>query len=149
MAFYNTDLENQMKQFNVKDYLDNPTKKVVIGNGEDYILTRILSVDMKGALPVCVAYYRVKTPDIEDILRFRTDGTMYNSGMKLYIISEWYDNIPAIGRLCRVNHQNHYSDVVNIKGIVFDGEVMYEDFTGRLWESAEPLSDWEILSYLS
>ena len=60
-----------MKQFNVKDYLENPDLKVVTRDGKT---ARIVCTDAKGAFPVVALIYS-ETEKSDHAHRFKEDGS--------------------------------------------------------------------------
>ena len=62
-----------MKQFNLEEYLKNPTKKVITRDGNS---VRILCTDAKGNFPIIAL---VKTYNgSETVLRLKENGRFYN-----------------------------------------------------------------------
>lgn len=59
-----------MKQFNLKEYLKNPSKKVVTRDGRN---ARIICTDAKGELPI-VALIETYAGSIENAYKFRENG---------------------------------------------------------------------------
>ena len=62
-----------MKQFNLEEYLKNPTKKVITRDGNS---VRILCTDAKGNFPI-VALVEIHS-DSENVIRLRENGHFYN-----------------------------------------------------------------------
>ena len=62
-----------MKQFNLDDYLKNPTKKVITRDGNN---VRIICTDAKGVFPIIAL---VETYNgSETVLRLKENGRFYN-----------------------------------------------------------------------
>ena len=61
-----------MKQFNLKEYLANPNRKVVTRDGHP---ARIICTDRKGSNQPILALVQVSADPIEVALTFGTDGT--------------------------------------------------------------------------
>lgn len=62
-----------MKQFNLEEYLKNPTKKVITRDGNN---VRILCTDAKGNFPV-IALVKIHNGD-ETVIRLKENGRFYN-----------------------------------------------------------------------
>lgn len=61
-----------MKQFNLKEYLANPNRKVVTRDGHP---ARIICTDRKGSNQPILALVQVRADPIEVALTFGTDGS--------------------------------------------------------------------------
>lgn len=72
-----------MKQFNLEEYLKNPSRKVVTGDGRN---ARIICTDAKGDFPIVAL---METPDgsIEFPHKFK------NNGHSLYCDEDYYLNL--------------------------------------------------------
>lgn len=62
-----------MKQFNLEEYLKNPTKKVITRDGKS---ARIICTDAKGNFPIVVLVETYSGAEI--VLRFKENGYFYN-----------------------------------------------------------------------
>ena len=75
-----------MKQFNLEEYLKNPTKKVITRDGRS---ARIVCTDAKGNFPIIVL---VETySGAETVLRLKENGHCYNdteNSSDLFFVSE-------------------------------------------------------------
>lgn len=65
-----------MKQFNLDEYLKNPSKKVVTRDGRK--VTRFLCTDLKNEFPIVAAVESCKGAYPEEILTYRDNGAFYN-----------------------------------------------------------------------
>lgn len=65
-----------MKQFNLEEYLKNPSRKVVTRDGRS--VTRFLCTDLKSEFPIAAAVESCKGAYPEDLLTYRNNGTFYN-----------------------------------------------------------------------
>ena len=63
-----------MKQFNLEEYLKNPSRKVVTREGRN--VNRILCTDMKGDYPI-VAVVESYNGDFQEVLTYTNDGAYY------------------------------------------------------------------------
>ena len=63
-----------MKQFNLEEYLKNPSRKVVTRDGRS--VTRFLCTDMKGDYPI-VAVVESYNGNYQGVLTYTNDGTYY------------------------------------------------------------------------
>ena len=63
-----------MKQFNLEEYLKNPSRKVVTRGGRN--VNRILCTDMKGDYPI-VAVVESYNGNFQEILTYTNDGAYY------------------------------------------------------------------------
>ena len=94
-----------MKQFNIKEYLENPSRKVVTGDGRT---VRIICTDAKGDFPIVAL---METPDgsIEFPHKFKNNGHFLNGDedyhLNLFFTQEKHEgwvNVYRIGGLgCR------------------------------------------------
>lgn len=81
-----------MKQFNLDEYLKNPSRKVVTRDGRN---VRIICTDAKGNYPI-VALIETLDGSIEFINKFKKDGHFLdnddnNSNLDLFFISEKHE----------------------------------------------------------
>ena len=85
-----------MKQFNLKEYLKNPLRKVVTRDGRN---VRILCTDAKGAYPI-VALIEILDDSIDDsiesVYKFKKDGHFLNnddnnSNLDLFFVPEKHE----------------------------------------------------------
>ena len=65
-----------MKQFNLEEYLKNPSRKVVTRDGRK--VTRFLCTDLKNEFPIAAAVESCEGAYPEDLLTYRNNGTFYN-----------------------------------------------------------------------
>ena len=65
-----------MKQFNLEEYLKNPSRKVVTRDGRK--VTRFLCTDLKNEFPIAAAVESCKGAYPEELLTYRNNGTFYN-----------------------------------------------------------------------
>ena len=65
-----------MKQFNMEEYLKNPSRKVVTRDGRK--VTRFLCTDLKNEFPIAAAVESCEGAYPEDLLTYRNNGTFYN-----------------------------------------------------------------------
>lgn len=95
-----------MKQFNIKEYLKNPSRKVVTRNGKN---VRIICTDAKGDYPI-VTLIETLDGSIEFVNKFKKDGHFLdnddnNSNLDLFFAPEKHEgwvNVYRIGGLsCR------------------------------------------------
>ena len=63
-----------MKQFNLEEYLKNPSRKVVTREGRN--VNRILCTDMKGDYPI-VAVVESYNGNFQEVLTYTNDGAYY------------------------------------------------------------------------
>lgn len=63
-----------MKQFNLEEYLANPSRKVVTREGRN--VNRILYTDMKGDYPI-VAVVESYNGNFQEVLTYTNDGAYY------------------------------------------------------------------------
>lgn len=80
-----------MKRFNLKEYLKNPNKKIVTGDGRK--VTRVLCTDAKGLFPVAVLVERFDGLG-ENTLSYTSDGSRYAVGIHpsdLYFATEKHE----------------------------------------------------------
>ena len=78
-----------MKQFNLEEYLKNPSRKVVTRDGRN---VRILCTDAKGDYPI-VTLMETLDDSIEFVSRFKKDGHFLdnddnNSNLDLFFLPE-------------------------------------------------------------
>ena len=81
-----------MKQFNLEEYLKNPSKKVVTRDGRN---VRILCTDAKGDYPI-VALIATLDGSIEFVCKFKKDGHFLdnddnNSNLDLFFVPEKHE----------------------------------------------------------
>ena len=81
-----------MKQFNLEEYLRNPSRKVVTRDGRN---VRILCTDAKGAYPI-VALIETLDDSIEFVYKFKKDGHFLNnddnnSNLDLFFVPEKHE----------------------------------------------------------
>lgn len=81
-----------MKQFNLEEYLKNPSRKVVTRDGRN---VRILCTDAKGNYPI-VALIETLDGSIEFINKFKKDGHFLNndndnSNLDLFFVPEKHE----------------------------------------------------------
>lgn len=65
-----------MKQFNLEEYLKNPSRKVVTRDGRK--VTRFLCTDLKNEFPIAAAVESCKGAYPEELLTYRDNGAFYN-----------------------------------------------------------------------
>lgn len=94
-----------MKQFNLDEYLKNPSRKVVTREGRN--VNRILCTDMKGDYPI-VAVVESYNGKFQEVLTYTNDGAYYcneTSKNDLFFAPEKHEgwvNVYRIGGLgCR------------------------------------------------
>ena len=91
-----------MKQFNIDEYLKNPSRKVVTREGRN--VNRILCTDMKGDYPI-VALVESYNGNFQEVLTYTNDGAYYcneTSKNDLFFAQEKHEgwvNIYPQGRL--------------------------------------------------
>lgn len=81
-----------MKQFNLEEYLKNPSRKVVTRDGRN---VRILCTDAKGNYPI-VALIETLDDSIEFVNKFKKDGHFLNnddniSNLDLFFVPEKHE----------------------------------------------------------
>lgn len=81
-----------MKQFNLEEYLKNPSRKVVTRDGRN---VRILCTDAKGDYPI-VTLMETLDDSIEFVSRFKKDGHFLdnddnNSNLDLFFLPEKHE----------------------------------------------------------
>ena len=81
-----------MKQFNLEEYLKNPSRKVVTRDGRN---VRILCTDAKGDYPI-VALIATLDGSIEFVCKFKKDGHFLdnddnNSNLDLFFVPEKHE----------------------------------------------------------
>ena len=75
-----------MKQFNLEEYLKNPSQKVVTRDGRE---VRIICTDAKGDEPIIALVYN-NIRDEENVYTYNRDGYFYNyndSCLDLFLVS--------------------------------------------------------------
>ena len=80
-----------MKQFNLEEYLKNPSRKVVTREGRN--VNRILCTDMKGDYPI-VAVVESYNGNFQGVLTYTNDGAFYcneKSKNDLFFASEKHE----------------------------------------------------------
>lgn len=80
-----------MKQFNLAEYLKNPSKKVITRDGR--LVKRILCVDAKGDYPI-VALIKSTDEKEEYPIRYTVDGRyspQYEKQLDLFFVPEKYE----------------------------------------------------------
>lgn len=80
-----------MKQFNLEEYLKNPSRKVVTREGRN--VNRILCTDLKGDYPI-VAVVESYTGNFQEVLTYANDGAYYyndTSKNDLFFASEKHE----------------------------------------------------------
>ena len=89
-----------MKQFNLEEYLKNPSRKVVTRDGRN---VRILCTDAKGDYPI-VALIATLDGSIEFVCKFKKDGHFLvgdnDSNLDLFFVPEKYKGWVNIYRGC-------------------------------------------------
>ena len=65
-----------MKQFNLEEYLKNPSRKVVTRDGRK--VTRFLCTDLKNEFPIVAAVESCKGAYPEELLTYRDNGAFYD-----------------------------------------------------------------------
>ena len=98
-----------MKQFNLAEYLKNPSRKVITRDGR--LVKRILCVDAKGDYPI-VALIKSKDEKEEYPLRYTVNGKYslyYEKSVDLFFVPEKYE------RWTNVYHRS--------KGDIYFGEI--------------------------
>ena len=90
-----------MKQFNLEEYLKNPSKKIMTMNGG--IVTRFLCTDAKGDYPI-VALIATLDGSIEFVCKFKKNGHFLvgdnDSNLDLFFVPEKYKGWVNIYRGC-------------------------------------------------
>lgn len=81
-----------MKQFNIEEYLKNPSRKVVTGDGRN---VRIICTDAKGDFPI-VALIETLDGSIEFVSKFKKNGHFLNiddnnSNLDLFFVPEKHE----------------------------------------------------------
>ena len=81
-----------MKQFNLKEYLQNPFRKIVTRDGRN---VRVLCTDAKGDYPI-VALIATLDGSIEFVCKFKKDGHFLNnddnnSNLDLFFVPEKHE----------------------------------------------------------
>ena len=81
-----------MKQFNLEEYLKNPSRKVITRDGRN---VRILCTDAKGDYPI-VALIATLDGSIEFVCKFKKDGHFLdnddnNSNLDLFFVPEKHE----------------------------------------------------------
>ena len=117
-----------MKQFNLKEYLANPNRKVVTRDGSP---ARIICTDRKGSNQPILALVQVRADPIEVALTFGTDGT-YDIGREscydLFFAPKKHE-----GWTLFVNCESIGPDILN--SIIYDtreeAQRMRENYPGR------------------
>ena len=80
-----------MKQFNLAEYLKNPSRKVITRDGR--LVKRILCVDAKGDYPI-VALIKSKDEKEEYPIRYTVNGRyspQYEKQVDLFFVPEKYE----------------------------------------------------------
>ena len=91
-------MENNMKQFNLQEYLANPERKVVTRDGHK---VRILCTDRKGDTPIIALVHNAKEEQ-EYGYAFYSDGKFFRDGndeLDLFFAPEKHEgwiNLPAL-----------------------------------------------------
>ena len=90
-----------MKQFNLEEYLKNPSRKVVTRDGRN---VRVLCTNAKGDYPI-VALIATLDGSIEFVCKFKKDGHFLdnddnNSNLDLFFVPEKYKGWVNIYRGC-------------------------------------------------
>ena len=68
-----------MKEFNLEEYLENPSQKVVTRDGRE---VRIICTDAKGEEPIIALVYNNNT-DEENVYTYNRDGRFYKNDSSL------------------------------------------------------------------
>ena len=81
-----------MKQFNLEEYLQNPSRKIVTRDGRN---VRVLCTDAKGDYPI-VALIATLDGSIEFVCKFKKDGHFLdnddnNSNLDLFFVPEKHE----------------------------------------------------------
>ena len=80
-----------MKQFNLKEYLENPSRKIVTRDGRN---ARILCTDAKGDFPI-VTLIETLDNSIEIVSKFKKNGHFligdYDSNLDLFFVPEKHE----------------------------------------------------------
>lgn len=69
-----------MKQFNLKEYLENPSRKVVTRDGRN---ARIICIDKKGARPI-VALIERSDSIVEETVTYKENGEFFEDSSYKY-----------------------------------------------------------------
>ena len=80
-----------MKEFNLDEYLKNPSQKVVTRDGSD---VRIICTDAKGDEPIIALVYN-NIKDEENVYTYNRDGYFYNNNDSY--LDLFFDNIKKVG----------------------------------------------------
>ena len=80
-----------MKEFNLDEYLKNPSQKVVTRDGSD---VRIICTDAKGDEPIIALVYN-NIRDEENVYTYNRDGYFYNNNDSY--LDLLFDNIKKVG----------------------------------------------------
>ena len=80
-----------MKEFNLTEYLKNPSQKVITRDGRE---VRIICTDAKGDEPIIALVYN-NSRDEENVYTYNRDGYFYNNNdSDLHLL---FDNIKKVG----------------------------------------------------
>ena len=80
-----------MKEFNLEEYLKNPSQKVVTRDGRE---VRIICTDAKGDEPIIALVYN-NIRDEENVYTYNRDGYFYNNNDSY--LDLLFDNIKKVG----------------------------------------------------
>ena len=99
-----------MKQFNLEEYLKNPSRKVVTRDGRS--VTRFLCTDLKSEFPIAAAVESCKGAYPEDLLTYRNNGTFYNEvtidGRDLFFAPEKHEGWINVYKAGNTPHSDTY-----------------------------------------
>ena len=79
-----------MKEFNLDEYLKNPSQKVVTRDGRE---VRIICTDAKGDEPIIALVYNIR--EEENVYTYNRDGYFYNNNDSY--LDLFFDNIKKVG----------------------------------------------------
>ena len=106
-----------MKQFNLCEYLKNPSKKIVTRDGR--VVTKFLCTDAKGDYPI-VALVESHDGTVENSFSYTTNGKIYSDNMES--CSDLFFDVPK-----------HREGWVNI----YRNKTNGESYCGKIYESED------------
>lgn len=98
-----------MKQFNLEEYLKNPSKKVVTKDGRK--VTRFLCTDARGQYPI-VALVEALDGDKESAFSYTKDGHFYPGEEHIYDLFFVSEKHEGWARICFNNGEYYLDNII-------------------------------------